>query len=333
MNRTEALTSLMGIIIVITGAYFLYVALQPEYERYPGELTANIILIAGGALLALFLRKDLRRSTVLAMITIALSTIAGSVYYIFYTDESMQIILSNVFVILSVVLIYYSISLIFNTTAGNTKGLICLGVLALVQLAPIVYKLYMGADPIELVKDNVDRVVRGSSFLIVIFILTRKDMALENLPRRMDRNSTYLYSEEATSPNAFIDKRDFEKLIDIPKDGWKICKFGPVDSEYIIPLYNTSSSLRLQKWKAGGDIQMAVCSGDGESYTVSMTIPMRSVVLDDPDRNKASKIRVYGDDGVFVDLLIRDLEDLPKGYIENYRYNKRKARARKKKKK
>lgn len=333
MNRTEALTTFMGLVIAFTGVYFLYLTFTPEYETYPGEITSDILLIAGGALLVAVLRKDLRRSTIGAMMTIALSTIVGSLYYVFNTNDVLNIALSNVFLIVSVVLIYYSISLIFNTTAGSTKGLICLGILAAVQLAPIFYRIYMGDDILEQIKENLDRIVRGVAYVTVIFILTRKDMTLENLPRRMNRNSRYLYDDMCTPSDAFIDIKDYAKLADIPEEGWKSCKFGPIDSEMTIPLYNTDMAIRLQRMRVGGDVHLAICSGDAESYRVALTMPIRSVKVDEPDESRKGKVRVYGDDGVFVDILIRDLGDQPKGYIGTYRYNRDKARARKKKKK
>jgi len=334
MSHTQALSSFMGLVIAFTGAYFLYQLLfTPGYESYPGEMTSDLILIVGGVFLIAAVRKDLRKSTTWALMTIGLSTIAGSVYYVFYTTDIMNVALANVYLILSVILVYYSISLIFNTSAGSTKGLICLGILAAVQIVPILYRLYMGDDIVEQIKDSFDRIVRGVAYLVVIFILTRKTMALETLPRRMNRNSNYLYDVTCTPSDAYVDIKDYQKLVDLPEEGWTPCKSGPIESEMVIPLYNTALSIRLQKMRSNEDVYAAFCSGDAESYRVALSIPMRSVKLDEPDESNRGKLRIYGDDGVFVDLMILDYGDQPKGYIGTYRYNSQKAREKRKEKK
>jgi len=323
MKRNEILTVLMGIIISITGIYFLIRDINGDVQPVPGEVLSDVMLIVGGACVALFFRKDLRNGTALSMFTLGASMVAGNIYYALEASEDTQTIFSDVYLILSAVMIYYSISLVFHSTAGSTKGLVCIGVLALIEFGPMCYRIYLGADVIPTIGDNIDNLVSGIMHLTVVFILTRKGMLLETPTKRLNRNSKLLSDNMCSPSQAFIDVHDIDTILD-DSQGWTQFDKGPIISQKTIRLYNTDVGLDLQRWKGDDRTYLSVRVLDVDSYEVPLSFPIESIVLDDEDRSNATRMRFYGNDGVFVDIVIKDFEKEKKGYIDTVkqRYGK-----------
>ena len=72
--------------------------------------------------------------------------------------------------------------------------------------------------------------------------------------------------------------------------------------------------LLLQKWN--GDERMHLCvrtKGLG-TYRIVLTMPIEQTVMNG-DEGTASKVRFYGADGMFADVVIMNPEDINKGYI------------------
>ena len=57
------------------------------------------------------------------------------------------------------------------------------------------------------------------------------------------------------------------------------------------------------------------------SYTVPLAFPIESIVPDSEDRSVIRKIRIYGKDGMFIDILVKNYKDEPKGYLETFKMN------------
>ena len=329
MKRTEILTALMGLIIALTGTYFLVTRYFMEGEWEYTDLASYIILIVGGAIVTLFCRKDIRKGIIAALLTIGISTIVDYSYYFLFSDDIVFVAFSNVYLIVSVVLIYYAISLMFHTSAGSIKGIVCLGILALFEFFPTLYLIYMGGEPLTLVEENLDMIAYGVMHITVVLILSRKDMLLETLSKRIDRNSKCVYGNACTPADAYIDRPDLSILLDGTDTGWEYFDSGPIECERPIRLYRTDMELRLQRWKNDDRMHISVCTAGSDSYKVILSMPVQSMVLDTDDRSTAERVRFYGYDGVLMDILVRNYEDEKKGYIETMRFNRKRKKMKK----
>ena len=59
MKRTEILTALMGMVIAAVGLYFLMKNIIAWDDHIPGSVLADVLMVAGGAHIAVRLRKDI----------------------------------------------------------------------------------------------------------------------------------------------------------------------------------------------------------------------------------------------------------------------------------
>lgn len=319
MKRSEMLTILLGLVIAGAGLYFMFRGVSGDKGYNTGEAVSHLIMLFGGTFIALLLRKDIRYSTIAAVLIIGISSMASNIYYIFFSDDQIAILFADIYIIFSVVMIYYGVALLFHTSASSVKALVCLGILAATEFVPTLFKLYSGNDFMPFINTNMDKLAYGIVHLTVVIILSRKEMLLEGPKKRLDRNSKALYNGRCTPSGCFIDVHDIDSLLDDFGEGWITYDNGPIECERTISLYETDLGLRLQKWKGDDRKHIAVCVYGADSYTIPLAFPIEHIVMDNEDRSKVGKIRFYGDEGVFMDILVKDYDEQPKGYIETIR--------------
>ena len=274
MKRSEMLTILMGLIIAGAGLFFLVGGIARDMSYNTGEAISYLIMLFGGAVIVLLLRKDIRYSTIAAVLIIGISSLASNLYYIFFSDDQIAILFADIYIIISVVLIYYGVALLFHTSAGSVKALVCLGILAVTEFAPTLFKLYSGDDFIPLVNTNMDKLAYGIVHLTIVIILSRKEMLLEGPKKRLDKNSKALYNGYCTPSGCYIDIHDLGSLLDDFGEGWIRYENGPIECERAIPLHDTDLGLRLQKLKGDDRKHIAVCMYGADSYTIPLAFPI-----------------------------------------------------------
>lgn len=314
MKRTEILTILMGAAMAFAGIYMLF-RFGLINNEIPGRAASSVILVIGGAA-AVFFRKNLKTATAVSMLTIGSSVIAGHVYYITSSDDIQNIVISMMLIIAGVVIAYYGLSLIIDASAGSLKGIAGLAILVVLEYGPTFYFWYMGDDLGTLIARYRDDLACGLMHLIVIIILTRKDMTLENIVRRINKNSVYLSDTMITPPGTYLDVRDVPGITGGPDDSWIRHEDGPIECEKSFRLYNADYCIRLQRWRGDGSVYLSVCLDNVPSYSVALMFPVECHVTEgDP----VTRIRFYGRDGMFVDIMVKDPEAEKKGYIGTFK--------------
>ncbi len=318
MKRSEMLTMLVGLVITLGGLFFLVTKLLDTAGSISGEVPSGLIMVVGGILVITRFRKNLKNATIVTLLILAVSTIIGNVYYLTMAPERMDAILTTVNLVASVILIYVAFSLFFNTTAGSIKGILVLGIMVILEMFPTLYGIYMGAGFIEQIVEDRDSLAYGIIHLVVLVILTRDDMMIETLQKRLSRNATYLYDAMCTPAECYIDVRDLDAVLDGSQDGWVHYESGPIESEKTVRLQKADICLHLQKWRGDQKQHIAIAAADSDSYSIPLSFTVESMVLD-KERPDTSKIRFYGETGVFVDILVKDIEDERKGYVGTIR--------------
>ena len=324
MKRSEIFMSLIGLIMILTGAYFIVRNSVTEGTvTVPGKMLSDIILMIGGACIIPFFRKNIKYGTAFSLLVIGAATIIGRIWYLTDSMDGVEIGLAIIYIIASIVMVYYSLSLFFDASAGSLKGIICLGVLVILELAPTFYYIYMGRDPIEVMTKYMDDLVCGAMHMSVLIILTRKDILLENFTKRLMKNSKGLYNIMITPPGTYLDVRDVKAIQGDAEQGWTEYDEGPIERELSLDLRGAEFGIRLQRWRGEDETILAVCLNDVASYTVALSFPIESTVVDlDADTGKGN-IRFYGREGMFVDIEVRDSDEEKKGYIETVKVLKR----------
>ena len=313
MKRTEILMGLMGIAMAITGIYSLMK--YGDIANTPYQTISNMILVVGGVLVAVLFRKTLRMGISVGLLAVGTSTVVDRARILVTSYDVIEIVFVTLYLTVAVVVIYCALALMFNASSGSIKGIYGLAIFAILEIGPTIYLSYMGGDLVELSRTNIDDLLDGAMHLVMIFILTREGILTESYGKRMDRNSSYLFNEMCTPCGAYMDVHDMDRLSD-ERTGWIFHDEGMVESETFIRLYGADYGIRLQRWKGHDDIFFTVSVGDPRSCTVPLSFPITHVVKEYDDVSRMGRVRFYGRDGVFVDILVKNHDDEKKGYID-----------------
>lgn len=328
MNIRVALTTIMGLVMVFNGLYFTAMCIATTDFELTGDLASALTVLLAGLCIVLFLRNDLKNGVVASLMALGISMVCRYAYLLVKPSENIELITGDAHLIISVILIYYAASLIFHTSAGSTKALVCLGLLAATELVPTVYYVYMGNDFMDVVSDHRNQLIYCAMHIVILIILSRKEMLLESPTTRLERNSVYLYDEMCTPPNSYIDVNDVDNLRLYPEDCWTSPSYGPVLQERRVTLHGTDMEILLQRRSDDERVHISLSPKEDGSYTIPLSFPIEKIVLDGEDPHTSRMVRVYGTDGLFIDILINDYDKERKAYIETIRHriNKRRGK-------
>jgi|GEM_PF-3865992 len=329
MKRSEILSIVMGIIIALCGGYFLTKEFLHISSLDIVETASYALLVIGGITIATALRRNIRKAIICSMSIIAISAMIDKGYIVFTSTDIIATTLGFFYIALSIILLYYSVSLIFNTGANSIRGMICLGLMFLVEMGPSLYRIYMGEGLIQEITTHLDDNIMGAMHLMVVIILTRKDMLLETTVRRLIRSSKYLYNEMCTPADAYIDFREAHIFLDGGGDGWIHHDSGPLESERVIRLYRSDTSIMLQRWRGDNRLYFSSRLDKADSYMPQLSFAIEKAIEEKDEDGTTTFVRLFGTDGIFVDLLVKDPDDEKKGYIETMRFKGRKKKERK----
>ena len=314
MKRTEILISLMGAALFFCGVFFIIYSSVKGVTLVPGAMTAFIIDIIGGILAIVYFRKDMQKGVAFCLLILGISTILSQSYHILQMADLYMAASSMLYVATGAVLVYYAIVLFLGINSGSLKAIICLGVLAGLELLPVLIEIHNDKSFSYIMENYNGDLVLIIVQVIFIIILTRKELMLPTFLRRLRDNTDHVYDNMGSDPDAFIMREDLGRITDTSDgDGWTHIDNGPVERESVITLNGDESKteLLLQMWRGDERLHLTLRSRNTESYRVIMSIVVEQSVMNDD----GSKIRLYGTDGMFADIRVRDREDVRIGYV------------------
>ena len=326
MNKTKMLTIAMAVSMIFCGVYFMFL-IQVNDDLPLSEVISNCFFIIGGIVTLVFFSNNVRRAIASSLMGLALANLIHYVPQLF-SDSMLDYGMAFVFVLAAIVLIYYSISIVFSPTASSLKAVILLAVIAAVDLIPIILAIHKGTFFVEIFTSYSDDVVRVIMYATIMVILMTKDMKLETFQKRLRRNAEYLFSAMGTDPLTYINRYGVRAIMSDDDVGWRHLDHGPIEMERVVPLENRIrvTELFLQRWKGDPRLHLTVRNRNSHSYVIAMSMVVEKIVLDADTIAEATRIRLYGQEGVFIEIMIRDPVEKKKGYIETIRWKKQKKR-------
>lgn len=311
----------LGAVMVVCGLYFCFAAAIDNEGTTVTEWLSSIVLIIGGILTALAYNKGFKIGTAYSLMALAafvfLLRLPG-----LDSNDIFQYAMSIIFVVDSLVILYFSFSILVVSTPSSMKAIILVGLMAIVDFLPFLFSVQQGTFIVDVIVKYSDNVVRVILFVITIFILTRKEVLLDSLLKRLRKNSEVLSSAFTSDPGIYINRYGVRTLMSEDDIGWIHLQNGPIEMERVIPLFSKVQviELLLQRWKEDPRIHLTVRNRRSYSFMIIESFVVEKIVLNGEDIKSSDKMRVYGSNGMFMDFLIKDPEELEKTYIETIRW-------------
>lgn len=315
MKKTETWITILAAIMLITGVYFVIRCLQDTIV--PLEVVGFAVQALGGVILLKWFRPKLVKGVAVALMVVGVSNILVYFQYLYTDVETGSFIFAILYVVAGAVMIYYGMSLFIGIKSGSMKCIVCIAALILIEIIFPLLQLHRGMPFFDVLYEYSDILIYMLLHVILVIILTRNEMKIPSFQKRIVKDSDVIFDQMVTDPDTYIIRSDLPKLLS-SEDGpeWVHIEGGPVERELAVPLQGNKPGveLLLQKWN--GDERMHLCvrtKGLG-TYRIVLTMPIEQTVMNG-DEGTASKVRFYGADGMFADVVIMNPEDIDKGYI------------------
>lgn len=315
MKKTETWITILAAIMLITGVYFVIRCLQDTIVLL--EVVGFAVQALGGVILLKWFRSKLVKGVAVALMVVGVSNILVYFQYLYTDVETGSFIFAILYVVAGAVMIYYGMSLFIGIKSGSMKCIVCIAALILIEIIFPLLQLHRGMPFFDVLYEYSDILIYMLLHVMLVIILTRNEMKIPSFQKRIVKDSDVIFDQMVTDPDTYIIRSDLPKLLS-SEDGpeWVHIEGGPVERELAVPLQGNKPGveLLLQKWN--GDERMHLCvrtKGLG-TYRIVLTMPIEQTVMNG-DEGTASKVRFYGADGMFADVVIMNPEDIDKGYI------------------
>lgn len=315
MKKTETWITILAAIMLITGVYFVIRCLQDTIVLL--EVVGFAVQALGGVILLKWFRSKLVKGVAVALMVVGVSNILVYFQYLYTDVETGSFIFAILYVVAGAVMIYYGMSLFIGIKSGSMKCIVCIAALILIEIIFPLLQLHRGMPFFDVLYEYSDILIYMLLHVMLVIILTRNEMKIPSFQKRIVKDSDVIFDQMVTDPDTYIMRSDLPKLLS-SEDGpeWVHIEGGPVERELAVPLQGNrpGEELLLQKWN--GDERMHLCvrtKGLG-TYRIVLTMPIEQTVMNG-DEGTASKVRFYGADGMFADVVIMNPEDIDKGYI------------------
>lgn len=315
MKKTETWITILAAIMLITGVYFVIRCLQDTIVLL--EVVGFAVQALGGVILLKWFRSKLVKGVAVALMVVGVSNILVYFQYLYTDVETGSFIFAILYVVAGAVMIYYGMSLFIGIKSGSMKCIVCIAALILIEIIFPLLQLHRGMPFFDVLYEYSDILIYMLLHVMLVIILTRNEMKIPSFQKRIVKDSDVIFDQMVTDPDTYIMRSDLPKLLST-EDGpeWVHIEGGPVERELAVPLQGNrpGEELLLQKWN--GDERMHLCvrtKGLG-TYRIVLTMPIEQTVMNG-DEGTASKVRFYGADGMFADVVIMNPEDIDKGYI------------------
>lgn len=323
---TVVLITVLGVAIATTGMYdMLRHATTIEYE-WMGACVTNLLLFFGGLTIVLFCRENIRMTTVTTMLLISVWGIVNSILKLDPSNTTLVMwSVSMLSLVLCVLLLYSATSIWLETSNGTMKGIIAIGILLLLIIIPMIYEIHKGT-PIPIVfRDNVDQIPMAVMFIIVIVILTNKEMMLPSITSRITQNTIAITRSLSNEAEWYISPKELAIIKNNDMAHWKHIDDGsPVEYERRMVLFGMiGSELLLQRWKGDERIHLNVRPLFPDSSIANISITINHIAENVDEDGNTTRVRFYGTDGLFMDFVVKDPNVEQVGYIDSRKRNKK----------
>lgn len=188
------------------------------------------------------------------------------------------------------------------------------GYLAL-NLFRFLFDLHHGTPFVECLASHKRYNVDAALVAMMVVLLNMKSSRHATSMTRLRRSIQSIESADAVPGGMYMLKGDMLEVLDPERAAWTPSDIDGAESEIQVTLYSNSLKIRLvfRKWEGEDDPTVSVLpDSDGVQLYQHIVFSVRHVASGSAGEGLEA-VRLYGDDGMFIDVLVRD------AHIRKYR--------------
>jgi len=314
-HRSEAMMIVMGLTMVILGLFkspWNVVELYSTNE-FKSSVAALILLITGlvGILAAI---RYPQRITISA----GIMTLGMVWYYIFFvafmlpdSEDSGDVnyMLRLMMYILLAFCVIFAVKIIVGST-HNTKRIVFVELIFLVLLIVMyILNIHHGMKISEAIGALSDYQYAFILIVVSLICLNMSDSKYVSPMKRLRMNVEAMETSTITVNDTYMTRESLYMILDRDYSKWEESEEPEIERQLNVVLYNRlrREMLVIRKWKDDEDLTGTFLPRDLKVHQFKhINFPIRHIAFYPEGRDECDKVRMYGDNGFFVDVMVRD---------------------------
>ncbi len=304
------IVKVLGAFMVITAVYILVDSLR-TYVGFIGLLMDSYVLstfispvltLLFGIILLIPNERSVRTNGSLAGIALGASFMFRNIRFMEYYGADVSFIISFISFIIGICAIVASTALMFGYSHYSDRIWQTVGIMAVIELYPFydIYASYL--DMLDFVPFFFGNILFIACYAMLILLMFDRSVRIVPVNKRIDRDlgtvKDIIYSGDGTYM--------------VPEDGDSLVRFadGNGEDELDITLHDRRETriLRIRRLPGSEYPVALVVPTNGRSFMEGFRFDVVACCpMEDGD-----KIRIYGRDGVFVDILVHGIPEEPR---------------------
>ena len=322
--RSQVLMVILGLTMVIVGlstASPFDVITKYRTPDFKISMAALILIVSGLAGILITLRTK-RRTTVAAGI-MSLGMVG---YYFFFVafmlpdvdeDDINYMFRLALYIVLTFCAVF-SLKVIVGSTQNTIRIVVAEAVVLGVALIMYILDIHHGLKVSDAIANLSD--YHGAIVMIIVSIicLNMSDSKYVSPMKRLRMNVDAMETSIITINDSYMTRESLHSLLDRNYSEWERPEGEEVEYQLDIILYNRlrRELLVIRKWKDDDVLTGTFMPRDLKvTQFKHINFPIRHIAMYPYGRDECNKIRMYGDRGFFVDVMVRDK------HIRKYRAN------------
>ncbi len=297
---------------IILGVSYILMGIYDFFDIYgtSHDVLGNpyMYLVALTALLGvvLLIKNDLRAEHIMILVVITEMVIEAG-YYLLYMDGADD--LEFMFNFMKLAIFGATLFFLFMYVVGfrhNARRLVgTLLILCVILALELVLEFFYIKDPIAMIVEYWMYIPQLLVYAILILLLGNIRIS-DTLPnKRISVNSSAIFKSMDGGDMAYISREDYEDLLSGSDDGWHTSTDPDIESEKTIEVRYTRGRYDLVLQRRHGSDTIHAILHVPTSGSILNALVFDIVHIESMGRYcRSEKIRIFGYDGMFVDLLV-----------------------------
>lgn len=294
---------ILGSALVLAEAYYLLLeafSFSFESESILYLISYSILLLLG---LWLILHRDMNVHLCIFLCGTALgfSTILQNLLFLDYAYD-IDVILAFLTLLLGIAEIGFSVAYLFEYRRYVVKICVAAGVQMLMIIIPFFIDWYNRITWAEMFLEYSSILPIMFVNAVFIWILTRRGIWVPFPTKRIEYNLEALEPVLHSDKNMYITPDSLNMLLD--KSSWAVFDVGPVEKELRLNLLGGDNGVRVLFQQMRGDpiLHGRIIPYNRGQFMQGHHFDVVQMIVS-PERDN---LRIYGNDGVFINILVRE---------------------------
>lgn len=314
-NRSAVMLAVIGVAMIFVGS-----AECPPLNVFNGDLgdthllktfVSSMILISFG-LAGIFLSMYPK-----GYLSAGVMTLGIVLHFIFFVsflfadtseDDELSYIVRLLFYLLLGFCTLFAVKMLIGSTQNTMRVVVVEAAFVVVFLVAYLVEVHHGLKPIDAFNTLSDYHGTIVLMLVSIICLNMSDSKYVNPMKRLRMNVEALETSTVTSNDTYVMRSQLLDLLDPERSNWTVNPSPGVEKELRLIMYNSlrREMILVRKWEGDDTPIVTILPLDLKVHPFKhLNFHIRHIAMIG-SKETCARFRMYGDNGFFVDILVRD---------------------------